>query len=113
MAWKQADESLRALIESALSEEEYNVQKMYGLHLYSVNDTIFAGIGEDTLFLRLDDDTVSQFESEYGYIRAYQPEEGSVLEGFYKVPEIIIEREPDLMRMIKAAYAYAVGDIAQ
>jgi TfoX/Sxy family transcriptional regulator of competence genes len=113
MAWKQADESLRALLESALSEEDFKEQKMYGLHLYSVNDTIFAGIGEDTLFLRLDDDTVSQFESEYGYIRAYEPEEGSVLEGFYKVPEIIIEREPDLMRMIKAAYNYAVGNIAQ
>jgi len=110
MAWKQADEMLRSQLEAALSDEDYEVQKMYGLHLYSVNETIFAGIGEDTLFLRLDDDTVSQFESEYGYIRTYEPEEGSVLAGFYKVPDNIIAREPDLMRIIRAAYGYAAAD---
>lgn len=110
MTWKQADEMLRSQLEAALSDEDYEVQKMYGLHLYSVNDTIFAGIEDDVLFLRLDDDTVLQFESEYGYIKTYEPEEGSVLAGFYKVPDNIIAREPDLMRIIRAAYGYVSSD---
>ena len=73
-----------------------------GVGLYS-GEHFFAVIGEGRLYLKVDDETVGEFE-ERG-MKAFAPTPDMVLKSYYEVPIDVLEDDAELCRWAERAVA--------
>lgn len=107
MSWKKSSEGLKDMLEQLL--ENYNCvkKKMFGSDAYFVNNNMFAGVHQDTIFLRFSENDKNSIMESYDEIIPFEPMEGRIMHEYLAVPESIATDEKDISLLIRRSFEYA------
>ncbi|MEO8563328.1 MAG: TfoX/Sxy family protein [bacterium] len=80
-------------------------RRMFGAHGLYADDLFFAVIDDDTLFLKVDDQTRADYESRG--MPAFRPFEGAASMNYSQLPEDLLEDPESLRHWVERAIAVA------
>lgn len=105
--WEKPSEELIALLNTLLEPFECNLRKMFGSVAYFVNGNMFAGVFEDTIFMRYDIDTQKELKEKNQDVENFDPMGGRPMKEYLILPNLIIENIPELENWLELSYTYA------
>ena len=106
MAWEKASEVLISLLEEQASILPCERRFMFGSPTFFVNNNMFAGVHEDTVILRLDEENRRHLQAEYDAVKPFTPM-GRAMKEYVAVPEYLAQRPRFLGEWLHRSFAYA------
>ncbi len=103
MQWKKASEDMKALIESAMQGVDCLKRPMFGYPAYFINDNMFSGLFQDSLFIRLPADLKESLAARYGELAPLEPMPGRPMKDYVVLPEKLYSDRESLRRVIADA----------
>lgn len=110
MAWKKAPEWLVESFDRLVPDDDPRVErrKMFGYPCAFATGSMFMGLHEDRLVLRLADGPREEFRERYG-AAVFEPFEGRVMREYSIVPRELLDDPAELVPWIRRSVDYAAS----
>jgi TfoX/Sxy family transcriptional regulator of competence genes len=82
---------------------------MFGCLAYTVNNNMFAGAYQDSLFIRLSERDRQDLRARHSGTRAFEPMEGRVMKEYMLLPPDIYNDDETLHEWLSRSYEYALS----
>ncbi|MHA1211895.1 MAG: TfoX/Sxy family protein [Candidatus Heimdallarchaeota archaeon] len=105
--WRKPSEELFELLETLLEPFDYTKRKMFGSQSYFVNGNMFAGVFEETIFVRLKEEDREQIFQEEDDVYHFEPHEGRKMREYIILTDSIYREMPKVEQWVERAYNYA------
>ena len=105
--WDKPSQDLIDLLEMVLIPFEHTKRKMFGSPSYFVNNNMFAGVFEDTIFLRLSEEDRGKLPEDDPDACHFDPLEGRPMREYMVLTETIYRDIPLLEKWISNSHKYA------
>jgi TfoX/Sxy family transcriptional regulator of competence genes len=106
MKWVKAPEELKSLIEALVKGVDCEKKLMFGYPAYFINKNMFAGLFQNSLFLRLSPDQVASLRKTFPMLSNLEPMPGRPIKNYYVIPPSLHSKSKDMQRLIEEAAAY-------
>lgn len=106
MEWKKVSPELVEVLDSYLQGYAAERRKMFGCPTWFVNGNMFAGVHQDSLFIRLsaeDREAAFAFSDE---IAPFEPVKGQVMKEYVVFPEHLLAQRELFRQWLDRSYAY-------
>jgi TfoX/Sxy family transcriptional regulator of competence genes len=80
---------------------------MFGCPAYFVNNNMFTGAFQDSIFLRLSEEDRNKLSESYDEAEPFEPMQGRVMREYMVVPETIYNDSEEFYSWLKLSYDYA------
>jgi TfoX/Sxy family transcriptional regulator of competence genes len=80
---------------------------MFGCPAYFVNDNMFTGAFQESIFLRLSEEDRNRLSQSYDKATPFEPMKGRIMKEYMVVPETLYNDEDEFMSWLKLSYDYA------
>ncbi|MEW5722097.1 MAG: TfoX/Sxy family protein [Thermodesulfobacteriota bacterium] len=107
MAWKKVSPQQAHLLEKALEKFDQEKRPMFGCPAYFVHGQWFAGVHEDNILVKLDEQGRNQIFAQYPEAALFEPFPGRTMKEFVVLPAAVIENETEFEGWLRRAYDYA------
>ncbi len=108
MVGKPYSPDLLELLEEALDGYQCQRRNMFGCPVFFVSGSLFCGVDEDTIFIRLSQSDREGMLVEYDEARPFDPlGEGKPMKEYLVVPELFHGRMDLLLQWLHLSYEYA------
>jgi TfoX/Sxy family transcriptional regulator of competence genes len=108
MVGKPYSPELLDLLEEALDGYQCQRRNMFGCPVFFAGGSMFCGVDEDTIFIRLSESDREGMLVEYDEVRPFDPTgEGKPMKEYLVVPELFHGRMDLLLQWIHLSYEYA------
>ena len=108
MVGKPFSPELLELLEEALEGYQYQRRNMFGCPVFFAGGSMFCGVDEDTIFIRLSPSDREGMLVEYDEARPFDPMgEGKPMKEYLVVPEIFQGRMDLLQQWLHLSFEYA------
>ncbi|HLY38852.1 MAG TPA: TfoX/Sxy family protein [Candidatus Binatia bacterium] len=112
MAWKKSPGALVAAFERLVPKtRDIERRSMFGYPAAFVKRRMFAGLHEDRLVLRLDDDTIAAAKARGA--TDFEPMAGRAMKGWIAVPARLVADDGSVPGWIEAAHRHVAGTPAK
>jgi len=107
MAWTKSPQNLIELFtESLPADPRIQTRKMFGYPAAFVNGSMFAGLFQDQMFVRLAADDRAALDAAYGAVD-FEPMPGRPMKKYACLPEEVLEDEAMVADMLAKALRHA------
>ena len=79
---------------------------MFGAPVYFVNNNMFAGVHQDSLFIRLPAEEREGLASEYDEAAPFEPMAGRIMKEYMVLPETILNDPIELKKWLEISYRH-------
>lgn len=107
MAWKKVRRDLIEFLDVYLQGFPSEKRVMFGCPVYFVNNNMFMGAFQDSLFFRLSREDREELLARYGAIRLFEPLQGRVMKEYIMVPESIFADPEWFSTWVERSYEFA------
>ena len=107
MAWKKVPPELVAFLEQTMAAFDCERKTMFGCPAYFVNNYMFVGAHQESLFLRLSEPDRDELLSMNDEVAVFEPMEGRKMKEYVVVPDSIYNHTESFNSWLQRAYAYA------
>ena len=107
MKWSKPSQELLELLEQSLRGVQFERRKMFGQYALFMNGNMFAGVFEDTVFLRYAPDEQEELFSEFDEVAHFEPREGRPMKEYITLPDSIFSEPDARRRLLERAVSYA------
>ncbi len=107
MAWKKAPEALKAMMETAMSGIDAEKRTMFGFPCWFVNGNMFAGLFEDSVFVRLSPAQTEKARAAGRPFPLFAPMPGRPMKDYAVIPKDVHEVPSRFGRLLEEASAHA------
>ena len=104
--WDKPSEELLRLLETILLPYNCTQRKMFGSTTYFVNNNMFIGVHEDTIFLRLSKEDRELLRKEQLDSVNFEPLEGKKMREYMVLTESVYREIPLLEKWIEKSYYF-------
>ncbi len=109
MPWKKASPEVISLMDAATASLPCRRKLMFGGVAYFANDNMFAGVHQDSPFLRLSEPDRGEVLSTWDEASLFEPMEGRPMREYVILPEGLYEDALALREWVGRGFAYAVS----
>ncbi len=106
MPWEKVSEELSEFLEKALTRFKCQKKKMFGCPVYFINNNIFAGVHQDTIFIRLSEKDREKLFSSYDEATPFEPIEGRIMKEYVVLPESLFEDRETFEKWLNLSFKY-------
>ena len=104
--WDKPSEELQKLLETVLFPYDCTFRRMFGSVTYFVNNNMFSGVHEDTIFLRLSEKDRELLREEHPDSVNFEPLEGRKMREYMVLSESVCRNIPLLEKWIEKSYLF-------
>lgn len=104
--WRKPSEELTNLLDAILQPYNCNRRKMFGSITYFVNNNMFTGVHEDTIFLRLSEEDRLKMLKDEPDTEQFEPLEGRKMREYMVLPEEICREIPKLEKWLERSFQF-------
>ncbi len=97
------------LLDSALLSYPCDRRLMFGSPVFMINRNMFAGVFEDSIFIRLSEKERAGMQRSFPGARPFEPVKGHAMKEYMVIPAGIYSNPDEFHRWLKRSYAYAVS----
>ncbi len=105
--WKKPNQELMSLLDTMIQPYNCTQKKMFGSPTFFVNNNMFAGVHEDTIFIRLSEEDRKVIQEEDPDSEHFEPLEGKKMREYMILTESICREIPRLEKWIERSFTYA------
>lgn len=109
MAWKKPSAELGRILAEALTGLEAKSKPMFGCPAYFIKDNWFAGVHEDRLLVRLNEQDRAELWTHHPDAQLFEPMPGRVMKEFVVLPPAVVGDAKELLKWLKRGHAYSAG----
>jgi len=103
---KPSPEMIKTL-DAALLSFKCDRRLMFGAPVFMINRNMFAGVFENSIFMRLSDKDRADIQSKYSGARLFEPVKGHAMKQYAVIPVEIYGNAETLKEWLKRSYIYA------
>ncbi len=107
MKWSKPSQDLLDLLEESLKGVKFERRKMFGQYALFINGQMFAGVFEDTVFLRLPAEDQEGVFTEFDEVSQFEPKEGRAMREYITVPDSVFSQADVRRRLLSLSVTYA------
>jgi len=104
--WRKPSEELTNLLDTMLQPYHCQRRKMFGSITYFVNNNMFTGIHEDTIFLRLSEEDRINLLKEEPETEQFEPLDGRKMREYMVLTEEIYRDIPKLEKWLERSFLF-------
>lgn len=109
MVWEKVSTELSEFLEKALQSCDCQKKKMFGCPVYFVNNNMFAGVHQKSLFIRLSEaDRKEIFAAGCG-ATVFEPMEGRTMKEYVVLPESVYGNPQTFAKWLNRSYEFVLG----
>lgn len=109
MKFRKPDEGLSELLEETVSSFACQKRKMFGSPVYFVNGNMFAGVHQDSIFLRLSEKDRENIFKSNDEATQFEPLGGRVMREYMVIPDSIHDHPEEFNRWLGVSYDYVAS----
>ena len=109
MPWKKASKELSEFLDGALSSFKCQKKLMFGSPAYFVNSSMFTGVFQDDIFIRLSEQDRSEITASNDEVVPFEPMEGRIMKEYVVLPESMYSKPSQFTNWLNRSYQYASG----
>ena len=106
MAWKKVPRDLIEFLDVYLQGFPSEKRFMFGCPVYFVNNNMFMGAFQDSLFFRLSREDRTELLARYRDIRPFEPIRGRVMKDYIMVPEPVFSDPAWFSTWVERSYEF-------
>jgi TfoX/Sxy family transcriptional regulator of competence genes len=107
MAWQKAPLELISFIDENMKGLAAERRMMFGYPAYFVNQNMFGGLFQDTLFLRLPDEQVKDLQESGMALRQLEPMPGRPMKSYFVIPPSLLKDPSAFHGILVTAFGHA------
>ncbi|HEX9016748.1 MAG TPA: TfoX/Sxy family protein [Chloroflexota bacterium] len=107
MAWKKTSPEMIAFMDSATADLPCSRKLMFGGVAYFANGNMFAGVHQDTPFIRLSEPDREALTARWDEASPFEPMEGRPMREYVLLPEALYSDSGTLREWIERSLGYA------
>ena len=104
--WKKPSQELMSLLDTMLQPYDCTPKKMFGSPTYFVNNNMFTGVHEDTIFIRLSEEDRKAIQKEDPDSEHFEPLEGKKMREYMTLSEEICRDIPKLEKWLERSFLF-------
>ena len=97
------------LLDTALLSFTCDRRLMFGAPVFMINRNMFAGIFENSIFIRLSEKDRTDIQRKYAGARPFEPVKGHTMKEYVVIPGEIYRNAGALEQWLKRSHAYAAS----
>ncbi|MGH2521985.1 MAG: TfoX/Sxy family protein [Anaerolineales bacterium] len=106
--WRPAPEALVQVFDKAIQAlPDVQPRKMFGYPCAFTRGQMFAGLHQESMILRLEENDRTRFLGQAAGVRMFEPMPGRPMREYVVVPQAILTSEPGLAQWLKKSFEYA------
>jgi len=105
--WKKPSQELTQLLDTIVQPYECSQKKMFGSVTYFVNNNMFTGVHEDTIFVRLSEEDRKAIQEEDPDCEHFEPLEGKKMREYMVLSENICRNIPKIEKWLERSFLFA------
>jgi TfoX/Sxy family transcriptional regulator of competence genes len=109
MAWKKAPAALKALMEKAMEGIDAERRTMFGFPCWFVKGNMFAGLFEDSVFVRLSPAQADRARAAGTPFPPFSPVPGRAMKDYSVVPQEVHAAPSRFGRLLEEAWTHAAS----
>ena len=109
MAWKKVPPELIELLEKALASFNCDRKMMFGSPTYMVNNNMFTGAHQDSLFIRLSEQDRQEILSKYDGAGPFEPMAGRPMKEYIALPEELYRNPGAFQEWLQRSHRYTAS----
>lgn len=106
MPWKKVSIELSEFLEQALTRFDVQKKKMFGCPVYFINNNMFMGAFQDTIFIRLSEKDREKLFSSNDEVAPFEPIEGQIMREYVVLPESLFEDREFFEKWLNRSFKY-------
>jgi TfoX/Sxy family transcriptional regulator of competence genes len=107
--WKKTPPELVELLHASVAGIPCRLKPMFGYPVYFINDNMFIGTHQDTLFLRLSEKDRAALLRENHEAHPFEPLPGRVMKDYVVLPDSLYRDKEAFRKWLKRSLAYVGG----
>jgi TfoX/Sxy family transcriptional regulator of competence genes len=107
MKWSKPSKGLLELLEASIEGVDFERKKMFGQYALFLNGNMFAGVFEETVFLRYPPEDQEEVFAEFDEIARFEPMEGRGMREYSTVPDSVFSEDGARQRLLDRSVSYA------
>ena len=109
MAWKKVSQELSDFLAAALKLFVCQKKMMFGCPFYFVNNNMFTGLHQDSLFVRLAEAERQQLRAEFDEAAPFEPMPGMIMKEYLILPESLYHNPELFHNWLNGSYRYGAS----
>ncbi len=105
--WKKAPRELIGFLDESMKGKEADRKTMFGFPVYFVNGNMFAGLFEDSFFLRLSRSEIDSIEKKGISLACLEPMKGRPMKNYHVIPDRLLSDKEEFPAILEEALIYA------
>lgn len=106
MVWKKSPPELIKLLDDNLSSFDCTKKMMFGYPVYFVNNNMFTGTYQSSVFLRLSENDRKEILSRSDEASPFEPIKGKRMKEYMTLPDSILKDSDELREWLSRSYTY-------
>jgi TfoX/Sxy family transcriptional regulator of competence genes len=106
--WKKSSPELGKLLEASMLGITSDRKMMFGSPVYMINRNMFAGVHEDSIFIRLSAADREEISGTFPEAKAFEPLKGRIMKEYITVPKALYGNKAAFRQWLNRAQAYAI-----
>ena len=106
MQWKKSPPELAAFLAEALASFDCQAKKMFGYPCYFVNGNMWAGLHQDSLFIRLSGPDQKELLSTWTEAGQLEPMPGHYMKDYVVLPETLYRDTSAFAEWLERSYRW-------
>ncbi len=107
--WKKASNELSEHLAGAVIRFGATKRMMFGAPVYFVNSNMFAGVHEDTIFVRLSEADREEVLSSFDEAAPFEPMAGRFMKEYVVLPEAVYNDEQEFIVWLDRSHQYVAS----
>ena len=109
MAWKKVSPEVCFILEEALVGYPVRERRMFGSPSFFVNDNMFAGAHEESVFLRLSQRDRKEIMEASDEVGLFEPLAGKPMREYVSIPEPLLSDRDWFQDWIERSFSFALS----
>ncbi|MBD3408220.1 MAG: hypothetical protein GF411_19010 [Candidatus Lokiarchaeota archaeon] len=108
MSYRKPSEELLELLEESLIEVPFVRKKMFGQYAFFLNGNMFAGVFEDSVFIRYPPEQQDSLKEMYDEISNFEPLKGRPMREYVVIPDAIFSDDEVRFNLLETCVQFAL-----
>jgi TfoX/Sxy family transcriptional regulator of competence genes len=109
LVWEKVSTELSELLEKALISCDCQKRQMFGCPAYFVNNNMFTGVHQSSLFIRLSEVAQKELLVSNPDVTKFEPMAGRIMKEYIVLPESIYNDSKALSKWLNRSYEYVLS----
>jgi TfoX/Sxy family transcriptional regulator of competence genes len=107
--WKKSSPEMAKILDAALLRFTCDKKPMFGAPVFWINRNMFAGVFEDSIFIRLSEKDRAEILAKYEGAHPFEPLKGRIMKEYIVIPETLYSDKKAFEEWLKKAHAFAAS----